>query len=126
MDSLPLASSMISGGVFVMGLVVSGTLSDYRDAERAPTDVEASLYTILRGAESMEKVWGRPNMADLRGRLIAIVTALDTTSVTAVHACAKRPSRSSTSHSLSSKNQTSRPTTWSECGLSGLRCSSRR
>lgn len=76
MDSLPLASSVISGGVFVMGLVVSGTLSDYRDAERAPTDVAASLYTILRETESMEKVWGRPNMADLRVRLIGVVTAL--------------------------------------------------
>jgi hypothetical protein len=34
----PLTSSIVAGGVFVMGLVVAGTLSDYRDAERAPTD----------------------------------------------------------------------------------------
>lgn len=32
----PLTSSIVAGGVFVMGLVVAGTLSDYRDAERAP------------------------------------------------------------------------------------------
>lgn len=76
MDSLPLASSVISGGVFVMGLVVSGTLSDYRDAERAPTDVADSLYSILREAESMARVWGKPDMAALRARLIGIVTAL--------------------------------------------------
>lgn len=76
MESIPLASSVISGGVFVMGLVVAGTLSDYRDAERAPTDVAASLYSILREAESMDKVWGKPNMPTLREKLIGIVTAL--------------------------------------------------
>jgi len=39
----PLTSSIVAGGVFVMGLVVAGTLSDYRDAERAPTDLAAGL-----------------------------------------------------------------------------------
>lgn len=76
MESSPLASSIIGGGVFVMGLVVAGTLSDYRDAERAPTDIAASLYSILREAESMQKVWGKPDITALRGRLIGVVTAL--------------------------------------------------
>jgi hypothetical protein len=49
----PLTSSIVAGGVFVMGLVVAGTLSDYRDAERAPTDLRT-----------------------LRERLIAVVTTL--------------------------------------------------
>ena len=47
MSPSPLASSIVAGGVFVMGLVVAGTLSDYRDAERAPTDLAAGLYSIL-------------------------------------------------------------------------------
>lgn len=51
----PLASSIIGGGVFVMGLVVAGTLSDYKDAERAPTDLAAGLYSILRETESMKR-----------------------------------------------------------------------
>jgi hypothetical protein len=59
----PLTSSIVAGGVFVMGLVVAGTLSDYRDAERAPTDLAAGLYAILREAESFEKVWGSPTCA---------------------------------------------------------------
>lgn len=42
MSTTPLPFSIIGGGVFVMGLVVAGTLSDYRDAERAPTDIAAS------------------------------------------------------------------------------------
>jgi hypothetical protein len=59
-----------------MGLVVAGTLSDYRDAERAPTDLAAGLYAILREAESFEKVWGKPDLRALRERLIAVVTTL--------------------------------------------------
>jgi hypothetical protein len=59
-----------------MGLVVAGTLSDYRDAERAPTDLAAGLYAILREAESFERAWGKPNLSLLRERLIAVVTTL--------------------------------------------------
>ena len=76
MSTTPLASSIIGGGVFVMGLVVAGTLSDYRDAERAPTDIAASLYALLREAEAMNSVWGKPDLAALRNRLIAVVTSL--------------------------------------------------
>jgi hypothetical protein len=76
MSASPLASSIVAGGIFVMGLVVAGTLADYRDAERAPTDIAAGLYAILREAESMNAVWGRPDLTRLRERLIRIVTTL--------------------------------------------------
>jgi len=76
MATSPLASSIISGGVFVMGLVVAGTLSDYRDAERAPTEMAAGLYAILRETESMESSWGRPDMDAIRSRLSEVVVQL--------------------------------------------------
>ena len=76
MSTTALTSSVIGGGVFVMGLVVAGTLSDYRDAERAPTDIAASLYALLREAEAMNRVWAKPDLAVLRKRLIAVVTSL--------------------------------------------------
>lgn len=76
MESSPLASSIISGGVFVMGLVVAGHLSDYKEAERAPTDLAAGLYSILREAESMHVSWGLPNMDRLRSRLNDVVVEL--------------------------------------------------
>jgi hypothetical protein len=59
-----------------MGLVVAGTLVDYRDAERAPTDVAASLYALLRETEAMHRIWGKPDMAAARARMIAVVTSL--------------------------------------------------
>ena len=76
MSTTPLISSVIGGGIFVMGLVVAGTLADYRDAERAPIDVAAGLYALLRETEAMERVWGKPDMAATRTRLIAVVTSL--------------------------------------------------
>jgi hypothetical protein len=76
MGTSPLTSSIVAGGVFVMGLVVAGTLSDYRDAERAPTDLAAGLYAILREAESTHRVWEKPDLHALRDRLIAVVTTL--------------------------------------------------
>jgi hypothetical protein len=76
MSVSPLASSIIGGGIFVMGLVIAGTLADYRDAERAPTDVAAGLYALLREAESLHRIWGKPNLDALRERLVAVVMAL--------------------------------------------------
>jgi hypothetical protein len=71
-----LVASIIAGGVFVMGLMIAGTLSDYREAERVPTDMAAGLYVILRECESFHAVWKLPDLAGLRRRLVAVVTAL--------------------------------------------------
>jgi hypothetical protein len=76
MDVSPLASSIVAGGVFVMGLVVAGTLGDYKDAERAPTDLAAGLYAILREGEAMHRVWPVFNLDRLRERLVLVVVAL--------------------------------------------------
>ena len=76
MSLSPLTSSIVAGGVFVMGLVVAGTLSDYKEADRAPADLATELYAILRECESINAVWGKPYMGFLRQRLIAVVTTL--------------------------------------------------
>src|SRR5262245_24260727 len=72
----PLTSSIVAGGVFVMGLVVAGTLSDYKDPDRAPSELATELYAVLRECESMHRVWAKPDMARLRRRLITVVTSL--------------------------------------------------
>ena len=76
MSPTALSAGIITGGVFVMGLVVAGTLGDYRDAERAPTDLASGLYSILRECESMHAVWKVPDMSKLRTRLVTVVTTL--------------------------------------------------
>jgi hypothetical protein len=76
MSPTALSAGIITGGIFVLGLVVAGTLGDYRDAQRAPTDLTSGLYSILREGESMHKVWGAPDLSKLRTRLVAVVTTL--------------------------------------------------
>jgi hypothetical protein len=76
MSSTPLSTGIITGAIFVMGLVVAGTLSDYKDAERTPLDIATVLHTLLREGESMHAAWGKPDLSTLRRRLIAVVTTL--------------------------------------------------
>ena len=76
MASTALSTGIIAGAIFVMGLVVAGTLSDYKEAERAPIDLAAGLHALLREGESMHSAWGKPELSELRRRLIAVVTSL--------------------------------------------------
>jgi hypothetical protein len=71
-----LVSSIVGGGILVMGLVIAITLGDYKDAERAPTDLAAGLYAILHETETMHRVWGKPDMPRVRERLIEVVNGL--------------------------------------------------
>jgi hypothetical protein len=76
MSSTALSTGIIAGGIFVMGLVIAGTLADYKDAERAPIDIAAGLHALLREGESMHSAWGKPDLSELRRRLIAVVSSL--------------------------------------------------
>jgi hypothetical protein len=42
----PLFTSVLAGGVFVLGLIVAGTLADYKEAERVPAEITAALTNI--------------------------------------------------------------------------------
>jgi hypothetical protein len=69
-------SAGIIGAVFGLGLMIAGRLADYKEAERAPTDLAAGLYAILRQGESIHATWRKPDLTALRRRLIAVVTLL--------------------------------------------------
>jgi hypothetical protein len=74
--STPLSTGIITGAIFVMGLVIAGTLSDLKDAERAPVDIASGLHALLREGESMHAKWGKPDISKLRERLVGVVTTL--------------------------------------------------
>ena len=42
----PLFTSVLAGGVFVLGLIVAGTLADYKVADRVPAEITAALTNI--------------------------------------------------------------------------------
>lgn len=76
MSPTAVSAGIITSGIFVVGLLIAGTLSDYKDAERAPIDLAAGLHTILHECEAINAAWGKPELSPLRRRLIAVVTTL--------------------------------------------------
>jgi hypothetical protein len=122
MASTALSTGIIAGGIFVMGLVVAGTLSDYKDAERAPTDIAAGLHALLREGESMHAAWGKPDISELRRRLIAVVTSLRVDIDAGDSRTARRLSRTCRRPSSNSRIRTSRRTTSSGSAPSRPAC----
>jgi hypothetical protein len=46
LDLNSLFTSMIAGAIFLFGLILSGTLSDYKESDRVPAELVASLESI--------------------------------------------------------------------------------
>src|SRR6266545_1691792 len=59
-----LLSAVVSGGIFVVALVVAGTLTDYKESERVPAEIVGALSSILTDARAWKK--GKPAF-DLAG-----------------------------------------------------------
>src|SRR6188474_2237692 len=51
----PLLSAVVSGGIFVVALVVAGTLTDYKESERVPAEMVAALTSILTDARAFKR-----------------------------------------------------------------------
>jgi hypothetical protein len=59
MDLNALFTSLVAGTIFLIGFLISGVLSDYKESEKLPTELSASLksiydetYTILKSKDS--------------------------------------------------------------------------
>ena len=72
----PLYSSVVAGGIFVIGLLVAGTLADYKEAERTPSDMVAALENIHEDCRSIAQLKPEFGLARLRAALVRIVSAL--------------------------------------------------
>jgi hypothetical protein len=51
----PLFTSVLAGGVFVLGLIVAGTPADYKEAERVPAEITAALTNIHDDAAAFKE-----------------------------------------------------------------------
>jgi hypothetical protein len=51
----PLLPSLVAAAVFLMGFLISGVLSDYKESEKLPGELSASLETIADEAEIIYK-----------------------------------------------------------------------
>ena len=53
----PLHTSIVAGAIFIVGLMLTGTMSDYKESERLPTDTAAALEAIYREGTFVKARW---------------------------------------------------------------------
>lgn len=71
----PLFTSVVAGGVFVLGLIVAGTLTDYKEAERVPAEITAALTNIHDDAASFKEAFPDLDLDRLEDTQFRIVDA---------------------------------------------------
>src|SRR3954466_16126163 len=64
LDLNPLLSGLVAANVFLLGFLLAGTLSDYKEAEKLPGDIAASLETICDEALLVHQEKGVPEAAE--------------------------------------------------------------
>lgn len=71
----PLFTSVLGGGVFVLGLIVAGTLADYKEAERVPAEITAALTNIRDDCAAFKQAFPDLDLDRLENALVSIVMA---------------------------------------------------
>jgi hypothetical protein len=74
----PLYTGLVAGNIFLLGFLLAGTLSDYKEAEKLPVELAASLESIGDEFSSVRAAGGEREGAAALAHLRSIVTeALD-------------------------------------------------
>jgi len=71
----PLLTSIIAGGIFVIGLIVAGTLADYKESERMPAEITAALDNVHEDARSIKVTKPEFDLTGLQQRLRNVVAS---------------------------------------------------
>jgi ABC-type multidrug transport system fused ATPase/permease subunit len=70
--------SILTGIIFILGFLLAGVVTDYKESERIPNDIAASLYAILQEAEFILHVQGCASASGMMTRLKLFVPTLKT------------------------------------------------
>jgi hypothetical protein len=65
MELNALFTSLVAGTIFLIGFLISGVLSDYKESERIPSDLAASIRTLFDDAYTIYKIKGSNNAMQL-------------------------------------------------------------
>jgi hypothetical protein len=74
----PLLSGVVAATVFLLGFLLAGTIADYKESERLPGDLAASLETIADECLLAHEVPGTPAAAEGVRLLCDIANAIQT------------------------------------------------
>ncbi len=70
----PLYTSVVAGGLFVIGVIVAGTLADYKESERMPAEITGALANIHEDCVGIKASKETFDLARLRSALVNVVT----------------------------------------------------
>lgn len=73
----PLLSGVVAATVFLIGFLLAGTMADYKESERLPGDIAATLDTIADECLIAHESPGTPAAAQAIGILRDIATGID-------------------------------------------------
>lgn len=72
----PLFTSLIAGGIFLVSLLLAGTLADYKESEKMPAEIAGSLESIYEDGVSLQEANAGFHLAQLARSLRQILTCL--------------------------------------------------
>lgn len=70
-----LHSSAISGVIFVIGFILSSTLSDYKEAERIPAEIAATIEDMNEDVMSIKQNYAKFDLKTYQGQLRKVAAA---------------------------------------------------
>ncbi len=70
-----LVGSVVTGALFVMGFILAGLVTDYKEAERAPAEIRALLEKIWDEARALQAIHGKLNIEGIRSNILAIINS---------------------------------------------------
>ncbi len=68
-----LFTTMIGGTMFLIGFILAGTMADYKESEKLPSEIAASLENIYQEGEYIKKIKPDFNLKAHHDRMLAIV-----------------------------------------------------
>jgi ABC-type multidrug transport system fused ATPase/permease subunit len=68
--------SILTGIIFILGFLLAGVVTDYKESEKIPNEMAGSLYAIWQEAEFIKKVQNLPSVPGMISRLKLFVPSL--------------------------------------------------
>lgn len=72
----PLHASVVAGAFFIIALMLSGLMSDYKESERVPTEIASSLESIYREGAYLAELYPQLDLDRIARTLAAVPHSL--------------------------------------------------
>lgn len=68
--------SILTGIIFILGFLLAGVVTDYKESEKIPNDIAASLYSIWQEADFIKNVQNCPSAPGMMTKLKLFIPTL--------------------------------------------------